>query len=202
MKRRNLLCLLYPVLAACGGGSDAPSPQQAASAEQLGAYIGSWGGACKNHAFDRVDISRKAGTTDAVEVAAVTDYYASADCTGALLGTQTESATMTARYQGSADSVVTFAPQVLTFAAKVDLVAVSQPPVSMQVTGTGVSYTVKDGQPQWCFTDGSDKPLCIHDEGIRPGYSGTAGMVVRQGVLYFLTPSGSQYTVTKAYTRR
>jgi hypothetical protein len=199
-------------LSGCGGGggnpgstgaTGTPLPTGSTSAAQLDAYLGTWASDCTDHAVDTATIARAAGTPATISIAIKTDYYTGANCSGSIVGTLTASADATATYDGTVDAAIVFTPGAAAVAAKVDKVVAGLAQHTASVSGTGVTHTTVNGQPQWCIDFGGGSTTCLKDEGSYPAQTGIAGGLYIQGnTLYELVPSGSIYNVDERFTRR
>jgi hypothetical protein len=207
MKNSGFAAATLVLISACGGGGGDSGGSASAAAPapttQLAAYIGNWASDCYDHAIDSAAISRPAGSSDSITISFKTDYYVNANCTGNIIGTETQSADATATYAGTVDSSIVFTQGAAAIPAKVDKVIASLPAHTVSITGTGVVHTVTNGQAQWCMDYGNGSSICINDEGTRPATSGVAGgLYLQAGVLYELTPSGSLYVVNERFNKK
>lgn len=201
MKRFALLAVVGTLVSACGGGGggDNPTTPQAPT-NKLAAYVGNWSADCSDHQIDNVAISSPTANTLTINVR--TDYYAAANCTGAIVATETETADVTATYVDTVDSSIVFTPNATATPAKVDRVTASSPQHSRSITGTAVSHVVVNGQAQWCIDYGTSK-TCIMDEGAFAAQSGVSGgLFLQNNILYELAPNGSQYVVDERFNKK
>jgi hypothetical protein len=202
MKAWAFVGVAVGVLSGCGGGgggggSTAAPP--AATTSPLDAYAGTWASACADHAVATLVIARPAGTADAITVGNKTDYYANADCTGAIVGTVTQSADATATYTGTVDATIAPTPGAAAISVKVDKLTASLPAHTLSVTGSGVTHTTG----QWCIAYANGTSTCIRDEGTYPAQNGVAGGLALQGnTLYDLTANGSAWVVDGVFTKK
>ena len=128
MKAWACVGVTVAVLSGCGGGgggggTTAASPP-AATTSPLDAYAGTWASACADHAVGTLVIARSA---DTITVGNKTDYYANADCSGAIVGTVTQSADATATYTGTVDASITPTPGAAAIPVKVDKLTANLP---------------------------------------------------------------------------
>lgn len=194
--------LICALLTGCGGGGDSSSAAPAPTA-QLSSYLGNWASDCHDHAIDSVAISRPAGSIDSITVSYKTDYYVNANCTGNILGTETQSTDATATYVGAVESSIVFTQGASAVPATVDKVTASLPQHTISVVGAGVTHTVVNGQAQWCMDYGNGNSICINDDGTRPAQNGTAGgLYTQNGLLYELMPIGSIYQVNGRFNKK
>jgi hypothetical protein len=208
MKRITSIAAVALALTACGGGgggggtSGASTPVGAAPATQLASYIGNWASVCSDHAIDSATISRTPGTTDSITIAIKTDYHSNANCSGAILGTWSESANATAVYNGTADATVVLTLGAAATTIHVDKVTASMGQATATVIGTGVVRKTTNGQPQWCIDYGNGSSICIKDEGTYPASTQPGGLYLQGNILYELVVNGSTYSVNEAFTRQ
>lgn len=209
MKHLVWACAAAALVSACGGGggggggggSGSPPPVSTTPVNKLAAYVGTWAADCDNHAIDNVTITSP--STNTLTVGSRTDYYAGANCTGAIIATETEGADITATYVDTVDASIVFTPGTAATAAKVDKIVASAPQRTRSVTGTGVTRVVENGKPMWCIAFDGGNRTCIWDEGSTPASSGQAGALYLQGnALYELVPNGAQYTAYGRYVRK
>jgi hypothetical protein len=206
MKHTCLAGALLLALSACGGGgtqnNGVSPPVSASPATPLAAYIGTWATACSFHAIDTIAITRAPGSGEAISMTYKTDYYSGANCTGAILGTWTRSASATAAYDGTVDASVVFTQGVAALPARVDKVTTTLPAHTWLVTGPGVVYSVVNGYAQWCIAYANGDGACLADPGtVSAGIALPAGLTIQHKVLYELSSVASVYQVLKGYQR-
>jgi hypothetical protein len=213
MKSIIFVTTLSVMLAACsgggggsGGGSDTgssntPAPQPVA-AQQLSSTIGTWAADCSEHELEYATITR--ASDDTVKIASKIDYYSGANCTGTIVGTQTDTGDVSVTYAGTADASVTLAPGTSgsASAVKVDRFAATVPAYSVTVAGSGVTRATKDGMPQWCMRFGDEGELCIHDDGTRQASTSSGALYVQGNQIYMLSADGAGYKVDQRMTRK
>lgn len=197
MKAWTFVGVAVAVLSGCGGGGGSSSTTPPASTTSpLDAYAGTWASACSDHAVATLVIARSA---DAITVGNKTDYYANADCTGAIVGTVTQSADASATYPGTVDASITPAPGAAAIPVKVDKLTANLPAHTLSVTGSGVTHTTG----QWCIAYANGTSTCIKDEGTYPAQNGVAGGLALQGnTLYDLTTNGASWVVDGVFTKK
>lgn len=204
MKRLFIAGVIVAGLSACGGGGNASTaPVAATPATPLSAYIGNWASSCHMHQIDSRTIARTPGTTDSISIAYQTDYYVNHDCTGAVIGTWTQSANVTAVYSGTVESSIVFTEGSAAVAHSVDKVIARLPQHTWLVTGTGVVHLVADGEAQWCieYIDGDGS--CIADSGTSPAAAFSLEALYLEGnALYELMWNGSSYSANEALNRQ
>lgn len=87
------------LLAGCGGGGgDAGST--------LASYVGTWQGPCDDHEREIMVVAAKADGSGAMELTSTTETYLKTGCGGALLGTESMTAKISATPDGVADVLV------------------------------------------------------------------------------------------------
>lgn len=209
MKKFVFAAAVALMVSACGGGGgDGGNPNSpvatapAAPAAQLAGYLGTWAADCDGREQDVATITRPAGSTDSIAIAFKTEYYAGLNCTGNIVATWTQSADVTAVYDGAIDSSIVFAAGAAAVSAKVDKVKVTLPAHTQSVVGPNVIHTVKNGRAQWCIDFGGGNSTCIYDDGAQPAASTSGGLYLRGNELFELTPSGSVYVANERYVRK
>jgi hypothetical protein len=163
--------------------------------------VGNWSADCNNHQIDSATISSPSANT--LTIKTQTDYYAAANCTGAIVATETESADITATYVDTVDSSVVFTNGATATPTKVDRVTASAPQRNRLITGTAVNHVVVNGQAQWCINYGGGSQTCIMDDGTYAAQSGVSGgLFLQNNVLYELSPSGSLYVINERFNKK
>jgi hypothetical protein len=177
------------------------TPETPAQGNKLAAYVGTWNSDCNFHEIDNVTITSP--SNDTLTITTRTDYYAGVDCTGAILATETEGASLTARYVDTIDSSAVLTQGAAATALKVDRVYASTPQRTRSIVGTAVTHVVLNNQPQWCIDYGNGTQTCVRDDGTYPAQSGIAGGLSLQGnTFYELIPNGSLYVANGIYTKK
>lgn len=205
MKKALIICAASMMVSACGGGggdsSSPTAPVAAAPVNKLAAYVGTWVAGCDDHELMEATITSPAINT--LKIAARSDYYAGANCTGAIVATETESGEITATYVETIDSSIVLSNGAVATPGKVDKITASRTASTRSITGTGVTRVIANGQPQWCINFGNGSQSCVRDEGTDPAQSGIAGGLYIQGnVFYELLPKGSLYEAYGRYTKK
>jgi hypothetical protein len=206
MKKIICIATLSAVLSACGGGgggdnsiSNGNSAPPVAT-QQLAGYLGTWVGGCDGHAQDAATLTRV--SDDTIKIAAKTDYYAASGCTGSIVGTQTQTADVTAKYVSTVSASVVLPPSTAANLIKVDTVSASVADNSLVVTGPGVTRVVTAGKAQWCMNFNGGDSTCIHDDGVQKGGTSAGALYLQDNYMYVLDPSGTSYSVNQRYTRK
>jgi hypothetical protein len=192
-------CSLMISLAGCAAvGGETP----VANPSKLAGYIGTWVAPCYMHEKLSMTIT-DAGVKDTIFIARKSEFFAQFGCTGAVLGTRTESAPSTASYAGSLDSAIAFPPSLTPTPAKVDMMGVFEPARRASVTGAAVIYRINAGQPQWCVDFGDRSGFCAPDPGEMPSKSGVQGAFSLNGnTMYMLSSSGGDtLSVGRSFTK-
>ncbi|HEU4373166.1 MAG TPA: hypothetical protein VFS02_06745 [Telluria sp.] len=119
MKKILLACAISAVFSGCGGGGAAVSPGQASAPapapvaspqsttaveSKMTPYVGTWVGDCQTN-FQETIIST-AGSDGTLITSAVFNLFANADCSGAIVGTQTFSENFISTYLETVDATV------------------------------------------------------------------------------------------------
>ncbi|HEU0367775.1 MAG TPA: hypothetical protein VFR42_01110, partial [Candidatus Acidoferrum sp.] len=121
MKNPLIVTAICGAIAGCGGGGGgAASVTTPPVVERLASYIGSYSCECAGHELYSATIVLTPGTTDSVNFTTQSDYYSGANCSGAILGTLTESGTFTAKYVATVSSSVIFTTGTAAIPANVD----------------------------------------------------------------------------------
>jgi hypothetical protein len=209
MKNLLIPCTVAVLLSACGGGGGggggdgggATATAPSAPVNKLAGYVGTWASDCYDHYVSTVTITSPVNNT--LTLSTRTDFYAAANCTGAIVATLTDGADVTETYVDTVDSSIIFTPGAATTPARVDKVLASSPQFSRSITGTAVSHVVIGGQAQWCIDYGGGNQTCVPDYGTYPAQSDLPGALYVQGnVLYGLYPSGPLYLATGRLTKK
>lgn len=90
------------MFAGCGGGGGITD--KATPASRMAPYVGTWVGDCQ--ANEQEMIVSTAAPDGTLITSAVLNYYANADCSGALVGTDTYSEKLTSTYLNTIDATV------------------------------------------------------------------------------------------------
>lgn len=205
MKKTALVCAAAALLSACGGGGgDSGNPNGPgfqAPSNRLAGYVGNWASACSNHEIENVTITSPA--SDTLTIATRTDYYAGANCSGAIVAVETEGGDITARYIDTVDAPIVFTQGTAATTGRVDRISASAPIRSRSITGTGVRRDVINGRQHWCIDFGGGSQTCVQDEGATPAQTGVAGGLHLQGTtMYELVLEGAVYTAYGRYQKR
>lgn len=205
MKNFVLVGAMAALLSACGGGGggdgNASFPGSPVPANKLAAYVGNWTAGCDSH--ELMDVTITSPSDNTLKITTRSDYYVGANCTGAIVATETESADITATFVDTVDASIVLAPGASATQGKVDKILAGRPASTRSITGTAVTRQVNNGQAQWCIDFGNGSKTCVWDEGTAPAQNGVAGGLHIQGnVMYELMPNGSLYEAYGRYTRK
>ena len=188
------------MLAACGGGSDSSGSATGTVTAPLSVYAGTWQVPCDDHELDSVTLSAKADGT--LEVVTKAEYFATANCSGTALATQTTSANASITLTGSADTPVKLSTSGATTTVKVDKVNVAIPSYKTLITGSAVQYLTELGQAKWCINFSASSRSCILDTGTEAASSTSGAMYISGNSLYLLNLENGIYVPDEVYTRK
>lgn len=199
-----LLTSSTALLAGCGGGGgDAGNSNAGAigGTPALAAYVGTWQAPCDGHERETMVVTLKADGSGSLEFTPTTETYLKAGCGGALLGTETMSAKISASPDGVADILLKLTDNGAATSVRIDKINLSIPAFTFSVTGAGVQYVKKDGKQQWCieYEGGSS---CLLDEGMRPAQTVAGGIFLRDNNLYTVVKSDSGYLPDMLYVKK
>jgi hypothetical protein len=197
----SLALLSASILAACGGGGSPSSPPPVV-ASKMAAYAGVWSAPCAGHELVTLTVT-ESSAKDTITVASKSEYFMQSGCTGAIVGTETQSANYTVAHTGVADAGVVFTQGGASVPTKIDLVTLSAPALRVSIVGTGVSHGVENGQTLWCMAYENGNRECVVDQGLEAATPPTStAMHVGGNKLYVLTASGTSYLAGTAFTKR
>ena len=146
-------------------------------------------------------VTLKGDGSGALEFTPTTETYFKADCSGALLGTETMSAKISAAPDGTADIQIKLTNNGAATSVRIDKLTLSIPAYSFSVTGPGVQYVKKEGQQQWCI-DYEGGSTCLIDEGMRPPQTIAGGVFLRDNNLYTVVKDGGAYVPDMLYVKK
>lgn len=192
------------LLAGCGGNSaDAGASNVLLSdgTSLQSAYLGTWQAPCDGHERQVLVVTLKSDGSGAYDFTPTTETYQKAGCNGALLGTESMSANISATPDGVADILIKLADGGGVSDVRIDKLKLSMPEYSFQVSGPGVQYLLKDGLQQWCIAH-EDGETCIHDEGSKKAQTIAGGMLLRNNDLYTIVQHGSDYLPDTRYVKK
>jgi len=192
------------LLAACGGGGGHPGSTNdtvGSGTANLDVYVGTWTSACASHAIDTAVIARAAGPANTLTIAVTTQYYASTECTGNVVATQTWSDAATATWTGTVTSSIVPGPGLAPLPATVDKVTAQLPQRTVTLTGSFVSRKTIDGQANWCIDYGGGS-VCVPDRLYMAEAAPFDGLVVQGSDLYEVKANGSNYDAVERLTKQ
>ncbi|MFD2365936.1 DUF4214 domain-containing protein [Pseudoduganella sp. GCM10020061] len=177
--------------------------QNRLSNHRLAAYLGTWTTPCEWHSRDVITITESPGSETTAYIAPKTEYYATENCEGPVIATESLSASIIAVHTGKVNSAIVFQEGAASVPAAVDMISVSLPAHSTYVMGTAVTQTVYGGKAQWCIDYGGGNSTCIDDPGFTPAQGPeNGGLYVNGNTIYLLSPVSSIFYADAAYTRR
>lgn len=183
---------------AIGSGSGASTP---APVNRLAPYVGTWASDCSDHGIETATITSPSDNT--LKIAVRTEYYKTANCTGAVIATESDGMDVTAIYVDTVDASVVLGRGTPAVTAKIQKITANKPQATRTVTGTGVTRVVQGGKAQWCIVFDGGSSTCIVDDGPQPAESGVAGALYLQGnILYELVPNASLYEAYGRYIKK
>lgn len=151
MKKMFVVCVIPPLFAGCGGGggtADTVSPSQApatssqttaAPASSMAPYVGTWVGDCQSRS--RETIVSTVALDGTLITSAVLNYYANADCSGTIVGTDTYSENFISTYLNTVDATVSLSLSGATPAVSFKADRYTQTIAAHLVTRTGTGET-------------------------------------------------------------
>lgn len=199
-KTAAIATITFLLLSACGGGgSSADAPIVAPLPSKLAAYVGTWSGPCHVNMIEHFVVTETPGVKDSLTHSATVDYFGQAGCVGPVIATGKYNASFTIAYVGAADASVIFTAGKPSVPSKIDLISWARPAQVYTVTGPHVVHTTTSyGMDQWCMDGGT----CTVLQGTTAaGPAVNAGLYISANKIYFLEPSGSDYTVAELYSK-
>ena len=189
------------MLAACGGsGGDSSGSATGTVTAPLSVYAGTWQVPCDDHELDSVTLTAKADGT--LEVVTRAEYFATSNCSGTPLATQTTSANASISFTGSADSPIKLTTSGATTTVKLDKVNVAIPSYKTLITGSAVQYLTELGQAKWCINFSASSRSCILDTGTEPASATSGAMYINGNTLYLLSLANGTWVPDETYTRK
>lgn len=188
-------------LAGCGGESESPQACPAALPPlSMSVYAGTWSSACTQHRVQRTVITSTQQNT--ANMSSRTDFYANADCSGAVLGSIADSAVVTATPSGLTQALVVLAPGSAPVALGLEQVTLSSTASTKTFTGPWELKQSGDGVRELCLKVAGGAVACAQDPGTVPASSGvTAYLHQFGGGLYRVALSGTTYSVVETFAR-
>lgn len=192
------------LLTGCGGGGGGATQQLAGdsgSASPLAAYIGTWQSACDHHDRQTLVIAFKSDGSGSLELTPTGETYFKADCSGPVVATDSMSAKITGKPDGSADMLIKLAENAAATSLRVDKITSSIPAYTFQRTGTTVKYVLRDGKNNWCV-DVDNGDSCMQDDGMQPALSVPGGLSLRGNDLYTVMLDKGAYVLDMHYVKK
>lgn len=192
------------LLTGCGGGGGGATQQLAGdsgSASPLAAYIGTWQSACDHHDRQTLVIAFKSDGSGSLELTPTGETYFKADCSGPVVATDSMSAKITGKPDGTADMLIKLAENAAATSLRVDKITSSIPAYTFQRTGTTVKYVLRDGKNNWCV-DVDNRDSCMQDDGMQPALSVPGGLSLRGNDLYTVMLDKGAYVLDMHYVKK
>lgn len=175
-----------------GGGSGFPNATK---------YVGTWVGGCSSGSGssnrDTLSITESNGQLVGSQI---TEYFGITGCTGAVLATNTYSASGTLTYVSTVPALVVLSQSGTPSSIQVDKITSLLPQGFDTVTGAGVTKVVNNGQPQWCFYYNSGG-TCINDNGVQAAKTSSGAIYTQGNQLFELDLVNGVYTVGLLFTK-
>jgi len=191
------------LLAGCGGGGG--TTQQlagdSASASPLAAYVGTWQSACDHHDRQTLVIALKSDGSGSLELTPTGETYFKADCSGTVVATDSMTAEITGKPDGSADMLIKLAENAAATSLRVDKITSSAPAYTFQRTGTTVQYVLRDGKNNWCVAVDNGES-CMQDDGMQAAQSVPGGLSLRGNDLYTVMLDKGAYVLDMHYVKK
>ncbi len=183
--------VLLTALAACGGGSGGSDSGQGIPTQVAGAlqkYEGVWIRPCAAHNRDTMTlVASNAGAT--LSFTLKTEYFANADCSGAVVATGTYGQAATVlQYTGTVKDANVHMPNGEVVTVNVDQGNATATTTPITFTGSGVTSSVVNGKTVWHiqFGQGSTDVQTNLGTGVTK-----ASLALRNGELLVLSVSGN-----------
>jgi hypothetical protein len=192
------------LLTACGGGGSGTAQQLAGdfgSASPLAAYVGTWQSACDNHDRQSLVIAVKSDGSGSLELTPTGETYFKADCSGPVVATDSMSAKITGKPDGTADMRIKLSENAAATTLRVDKITSSFPAYTFLRTGATVKYVLLDGKNNWCV-DVDNGDSCMEDKGMHPALSVPGGLSLRGNELYTVMLDKGVYVLDMHYVKK
>ena len=204
MQRISVCLALTAMLSACGGGGgsagsgNTPLPDPTPVGGPLKKYEGAWLDACDSHSRDSTSITATNGGNTLL-MTVKTEFYANAGCTGAVVATGTyPGPAITLTYASTVQnaSVKLSSGELVTAAVDVGDAAASGQNIIF--TGSGVTSRTVNGRTVWHIEFGQGSTDVQFE--LATG-SSKGGLLLRNGELWTVTPSGTGGTAFNVENR-
>ena len=193
------------LLAGCGGGGGGGTTQQlagdSASASPLAAYIGTWQSACDHHDRQTLVVAFKSDGSGSLELTPTGETYFKADCSGPVIATDSMSAKVTGKPDGTADVLIKLAENAAATSLRVDKITSSVPAYAFQRSGATVQYVLRDGKNNWCVAVDNGES-CMQDDGMQAAQSVPGGLSLRGSDLYTVILDKGAYVLDMHYVKK
>ena len=193
------------LLAGCGGGGSGGTTQQlagdSASASPLAAYIGTWQSACDHHDRQTLVVAFKSDGSGSLELTPTGETYFKADCSGPVIATDSMSAKVTGKPDGTADVLIKLAENAAATSLRVDKITSSVPAYAFQRSGATVQYVLRDGKNNWCVAVDNGES-CMQDDGMQAAQSVPGGLSLRGSDLYTVILDKGAYVLDMHYVKK
>ena len=186
------------LLAGCGGGGS-----DSGTSSALAAYVGTWQSACDNHDRQVLVVALKGDGSGSLELTPTGETYFKADCSGAVIATDSTSAKITGKPDGTADMLIKLSDNAAATNLRVDKITSSLPSYTFLRTGATIKYTLMDGKNHWCVPVDNGES-CMEDQGTLPALSVPGGLSLRGNDLYtvMLDPEKGVYVLDIHYVKK
>lgn len=192
------------LLAGCGGGGSGTAQQlagESGSTSPLAAYVGTWQSACDHHDRQLLVITLKSDGSGSLELTPTGETYFKADCSGPVVATDSISAKITGKPDGTADMLIKLAENATATSLRVDKITSSVPAYTFLRSGTSVKYVQMDGKNNWCV-DVDNGASCMQDDGMQPALSVPGGLSLRANDLYTVMLDKGAYVLDMHYVKK
>ena len=193
MKLQVLALVIGALLAGCGGGGSdgAATPAPAPAAQPLAQYAGTWRQGCEFHVIETTVVTMAADGS--ASIWPKEEYFANADCSGAVVATGTFAAAPIAiRYVGTSPSASVKQLNGQIIPANVDRISATSVAMSQTYAGSGVTPKTVNGKLVWTITY-TGGTTTINEAGTSEG-TVSGGMAVVGGEMWTMQPVGSSTT--------
>jgi len=189
-------------LTGCGGGGGTTQlAGDSGSASPLAAYVGTWQSACDHHDRQSLTIAFKSDGSGSLELTPTGETYFKADCSGPVVATDSMSAKITGKPDGTADMLIKLTDNAAATSLRVDKITSSVPAYAFQRTGTTVQYVLRDGKNNWCVNVDNGE-ACMQDDGMQAAQSIPGGLSLRGNDLYTVMLDKGVYVLDMHYMKK
>lgn len=167
----------------------------------MAAYLGTWVGDCQTHSQET--IVSTVGPDGALITSAVSIYFANADCSGSIVGTETLSENLISTYLNTVDATVSLSLSGATPPAsfKADRYTETIAAHVVNRTGTWATRTTNDGTFTCMdFTDNSSICSVVATEQLAYTFNGAA--YISGNDMYIMEAKGDSLRFESHYSRK